>query len=124
MPYIIAQLNGEQLINLLYCYTIRVIFKKHILYGITNYYKPCDSKGNTYNVTLHFGNDRKHVTLKMTPTAANVTRLTVKLENVGHKLHMENFPSPVLLYDFHTYAVGLVDQIENKCLGISDTKFT
>jgi len=42
----------------------------------------------------------------MTPTPANVTRLTERLENVGHKLHMENYcPSPVLLYDLHTRTI-------------------
>jgi len=55
---------------------------------------------------MHFGNDRKDVTLSMTPTAANVTRLTERFENVGHKLHMENHcPSPVLLYNLHTRTI-------------------
>jgi len=54
-------------------------------------------------MNMYFGNDRKDVTLSMTSTPANVTRLTERLENVGHKLHMENYcPSPVLLYDLHT----------------------
>jgi hypothetical protein len=51
------------------------------------------------------------MSLTITPTAANVTRLTARLENVGHKQHIENsFPSPVLLYDFHTWTI--------KCCGV------
>ena len=53
-------------------------------------------------MNVYFSNDRKDVTLSMTPTPANVTRLNERLQNVGHKLHMRNYcPSPVLLYDLH-----------------------
>jgi hypothetical protein len=45
----------------------------------------------------------------------HVNGLTASLENVGHKLHIENFfSSPALLYNFHTTAIncyGNVDQI-------------
>jgi hypothetical protein len=57
-------------------------------------------------MNVYFRNDRKDVTLSMTPTPANVTRLTERLENVGHKLHMRKYcPSPVLLYDLHTRTI-------------------
>jgi len=57
-------------------------------------------------MNVYFDNDRKDATLSMTPTPANLARLTERLENVGHKIHKENYwPSPVLLYDLHTRTI-------------------
>jgi hypothetical protein len=95
MLYIIALLNSQQLIKLL-CSLKAFIFKQYIQnknkqYSITNY-KPCDSNGHTYNMTLYFSNDRKNMTLSMTPTPANVTRLNARLENVGHSTNGKLLP--------------------------------
>jgi hypothetical protein len=60
----------------------RVIFKQHILnehkqYRITNY-KPCDSQGHMYNMTVYLGNDRKGGTPSVTATPAGTARLNCK----------------------------------------------
>jgi len=70
-----------------------------------------------YNMDMHFGNDRKDVTLSVTPTAANVTRLTERFENVGHKLYIDNcIPSLVLHDNLHTKTtpVRMLDETENR----------
>jgi hypothetical protein len=59
--------------------------KKYKWFGI-KLYKLCDSKGNTYNMTVYLGKDRKRVTPSMTATHATVTGLAARTEHLGHKL--------------------------------------
>jgi hypothetical protein len=108
----------------------RVIFKQYILnkhkqYGITNY-KPFDSKGHMYNMTVYLGNNRKGANLSMTATPAIVTRLTARLENVGHELHTEKFfPLPALFDHLYTKTIkccGTGRPNRKGCLGISERK--
>jgi hypothetical protein len=79
----------------------RVIFKqyipkKHKLFGI-KIYKLCYSKRYIYNMSVYLDKDRKRVTATMTANHATVSGLTTRIENLGHKLYMDNF-SPLLTY--------------------------
>jgi len=57
-------------------------------------------------MTVYLGKDGKHVTPSMTATHANVTRLTARIEHVGHKLYIGNFfPSPASFDDLHTKTI-------------------
>ena len=77
----------------------RVIFKqylpkKHKRFGI-KLYKLYDSKVHTDSMTVCACEDRKRVTPSMTATHVTVTELTVRTENVRHKLYMDSlFSSP------------------------------
>ena len=75
----------------------RVIFKQYIpkkhKQFVIKLYKFCDSKVHIYNMTVYAGKDRKHVTPSMTATHVTVTELTVRIENVGHTLYMDNILS-------------------------------
>jgi hypothetical protein len=70
------------------------ITKKYKWFGI-KIYKLCNSKGYTYNMSVYLGRDRKCTTSTVTATHATVSGLTIKFENLGHKLYMDNF-SPLL----------------------------
>jgi hypothetical protein len=48
-------------------------------------------------MTAYLDKDRK---------CATVTELTIRTENVGQTLYMNNFSSPVLLDDLHTKAIN------------------
>ena len=78
--------------------------KKHKWFGI-KLYKLCDSKGYTYNMSMYFGKGRKCATFSMTATYA-------RIDNVEHKLFMDNFfSSPASFDDSHTktiYCCGTV----------------
>jgi hypothetical protein len=76
--------------------------KKHKWFGI-KFYKLCDSKEYTINMTMHLGKDRKCATPSMTATHASVTGPAARNENVGHKFYMDSFLSfPALFDDLHT----------------------
>jgi len=87
----------------------RVIFKqnipkKHKQFGI-KLYKLCDSKLYTNNITVCACKDRKRVTTSMTATHVTVTELTARIENVQHKLYMDNlFSFP--LDNLHTKTIN------------------
>jgi hypothetical protein len=87
----------------------RVIFKqylpkKHKQFGI-KLYKLCDSKVYTNNMTVCACKDRKRVSPSMTATHATVTELTAMIQNVLHKLYMDNlFSSP--LDNLHTKTIN------------------
>jgi hypothetical protein len=56
-------------------------------------------------MSVYLGKDRKCPTAIMTAFHATVTGLTTRIENLGHKLYTDNFPSsPDLLDDLHTKA--------------------
>jgi hypothetical protein len=55
-------------------------------------------------MTAYSGKEGKHATPSMTPTDANVIRLTAKTENVGHKVYTDN-SSPELFYDLCTKTI-------------------
>jgi hypothetical protein len=56
---------------------------------------------------VYFNRERKHVTAAMTATHANVTGLTARIENLGHKLYMDNFfSSPYLFDNLHMKAIN------------------
>jgi hypothetical protein len=84
----------------------RVVFKQYVpknhkCFGI-KIYKLCDSKGCTYNMTVYLGKDRTHATDTMTATKTTVAGLPRGVQNVGHKLYMDNFfSSPALFNDLH-----------------------
>jgi hypothetical protein len=50
-------------------------------------------------VYIFLGKDRTHATGTMTAIHANVTGLTTRIQNVGHKLYTNNFFSSLNLYD-------------------------
>jgi hypothetical protein len=73
----------------------RVVFKQYIpkkykCSGI-KIYKLCDSKGYTYDMRVYLGKDMTYTTGAVTATHATVAGLTRRVENVGHKLYMDNF---------------------------------
>jgi hypothetical protein len=43
------------------------------------------------HVTVHLGKDRKFATPTMTANHTTVAGLTRRIENLGHKLYMDNF---------------------------------
>jgi hypothetical protein len=49
-------------------------------------------------MSLYLGRDRKHVTAAMMGTHAAVSGLATRIENLGHKLYMDNFFSHLLIY--------------------------
>jgi hypothetical protein len=54
-----------------------------------------------------FRQKKQHASPSITATSATVTGLAVRLENVGHKLHTDNFFSLPGLYDgLHTMAIN------------------
>jgi hypothetical protein len=64
------------------------IYQRNKQFGI-KIYKLCDSKGYTY-MSVYLGRDRKHTTAAMTANHATVSGLTTRIENLGHKLYMDN----------------------------------
>jgi hypothetical protein len=92
-------------------YKGRIVFKqyipkKHKWFG-TKIYKLYDSKGYTYNMSVHLGKDKKCATATMTATHTTVTGLTTRTENLGHELYMNNFfSSPDLFDDLHMKAIN------------------
>jgi hypothetical protein len=58
-------------------------------------YRLCDSKRYrpTYNVTVYSDKERKHAAPLMTATDSAVTVLTVRNENVEHKLYTDSSSS-------------------------------
>jgi hypothetical protein len=80
--------------------------KKHKQYGI-KIYKLCNSKGYTYDMRVYLGKERTHATDTVTPTHATVAELKRRIQNVGHKLYMNNFLSSLDLFDnLHTKAIN------------------
>jgi hypothetical protein len=71
------------------------ILKKHKWLGM-KFYKLCDSKEYTINMTMHLGKDRKCATPSMTATHATVTGLAARNEPVGHKFYVDSFISRVI----------------------------
>jgi len=72
----------------------RVIFKQYIpkkpkRFGI-KIFKPCDSNGYTYDMTVYLGKDGQCMAQHVT-----VTELTRKIERRGYKLYMDNFFLPL-----------------------------
>jgi hypothetical protein len=68
-------------------------------------YKLCDSKGYTY-MSVYLGRDRNRATATITANHATVSGLTTKIENLGHKLYMDNVFSSDLSDDLHTKAIN------------------
>jgi hypothetical protein len=88
--------------------------KKQKLFGI-KFYPPCDSKGYTYNMTLHLGKDRKQATPSMIATHVTVTGLTARIEHVGHKVYVDNFFSSSVLFDsLHTKTINCCGTVKTK----------
>jgi len=74
----------------------RVIFTQYIpktdkQFGIK--LELCNSKRYrpTHNMTVYLSKDERSMTPSMTDAHATVTRLTARLENMVHKLYMDNF---------------------------------
>jgi hypothetical protein len=81
----------------------RVIFKqcipkKHKRFGI-KIYKLCDTAGYTYDMKVYLGKDSDNATEDMTATHATVQSLVRRVEEVGHKLFMDNLFSSPALFD-------------------------
>jgi hypothetical protein len=102
----------------------KVIFKhyvpkKHKWFGM-KIYKLCDFKGYTYNMSVYLGRDRICVTATMTGTHVTVSRLTTRIEILGHKLYMDSFFSfPDLFYSLHRKVInccGTVRPNQKVCL--------
>jgi hypothetical protein len=82
-------------------------------------YKLCDSLGYTYNMTMYLGKDRKLATPTMTATCATVTGLTRRIENLGHKLNMDNFfSSPELFDGLYTKAINCCGTVRQNRRGM------
>jgi hypothetical protein len=45
----------------------------------------------THNMTVYLSKDERSMTPSMTAAYATVTRLTARLENMVHKLYVDNF---------------------------------
>ena len=77
----------------------RFIFKQYIpkkrkLFGI-KIYKLCDESGYTYDMRVYLLRDSHTATDEMNATHTNVRRLTSRVEDLGHKIFMDNlFLSP------------------------------
>jgi hypothetical protein len=70
-------------------------------------YKFCDSKGYTYDMKLYLGKDRSYATDTMTAIHATVAGLMRRVENVGHKIYMDNFfSSPDLSNNLHSRKIN------------------
>jgi hypothetical protein len=99
----------------------RSVLKQHIAkkFGI-KICKLCDSKGYTCNMSVYLGKDRKHATATMTATHANVSGLTARIKNLGHKLYMDNvFSSPDLFDDLHMKAINCCGTVRPNQKGIT-----
>jgi hypothetical protein len=62
---------------------------------------------------VYLGKDIKHA-ICSTATHANVTRLTARSENMGHKLYMDNFSSLALFEELHTKTINWCGTISSK----------
>jgi hypothetical protein len=75
------------------CYVLETSEEQtHKGFGINIY------KGYTYDMRVYLGKDRAHTTDTMTATHATVAGLT-RIQNMGHKLYMDNFFSSPDLFD-------------------------
>jgi hypothetical protein len=87
----------------------RVIFKQYLpkkhKQFVIKMYKLCDSEVYTNNMTVCACKDRKRVTPSMTATHVTLTKLTAMIENVRHKLYMDNFFSSTL-DNLHTKTIN------------------
>ncbi|PNF13965.1 hypothetical protein B7P43_G08678 [Cryptotermes secundus] len=72
--------------------------KKHKRFGI-KIYKLCDSLGNTYDMAVYLGKQRKLATEEITSTHGIVLQLIQRVEGSGHKLYMDSYFSSPALYD-------------------------
>jgi hypothetical protein len=76
--------------------------KKHKHFGI-KIYKLCDSKGYMYDIRVYLIKDRTHAT---------VAGLTRRVENVEHRLYMDNlFSSRDLFNDLHSEKINCCDTV-------------
>ena len=81
----------------------RFIFKQYIpkkrkRFGI-KIYKLCDESGYTYDMRVYLGTD-SHSATDMTVTHATVGHLTSRVQDLGHKIFVDNlFLSPRLFDD-------------------------
>jgi hypothetical protein len=66
------------------------IFQRSKWFGI-EICQLCDSKGYAYNMLVYLSKDKNFVTATVTATYAMMTELTTRIENMGHKLCMDNF---------------------------------
>jgi hypothetical protein len=81
----------------------RVIFRQYIPkrkhFGI-KIYKLSDESGYTYDMSVYLGRDPHSATDDMTAAHATVRHLTSRVEDLGHKIFMDNFfSSPRLFVD-------------------------
>jgi len=85
-------------------YKGRVVFrqyipKKHKRFGI-KIYKLCDSLGYTYDMSVYLGEQRQNATAQITATHGTVLQVIRRVEELGHKIFMDNyFTSPGLFDD-------------------------
>jgi hypothetical protein len=83
---------------------MKIMTKKHK--NVMIIYKLYDPMGRTY-MSVYLDKDRKHATAIMTTTSAAVSGLTTKIENLGHKLYMDEFFSSSNLFDsLHMKAIN------------------
>jgi hypothetical protein len=63
--------------------------------------------GYSYNIAVYWGRDKIHVTATVTAIHAAMTELTVRIENMGHKVFMKNlFLSPDLFGSLLTECIN------------------
>jgi hypothetical protein len=80
--------------------------KKRKRFGI-KLCKLCDSLGYTYDMKVYLGKQREDAAGDVTATHGTVLRLVRRVENLGHKLYMDNyFSSPRLFDDLHNRRIG------------------
>jgi len=80
-----------------------VIFRQYIpkkrnRFGI-KIYKLCDESWYTYDMRVYLGKDSHSATDNMTAKHATVRHLTCRVEDLGHKMFMDNFFSTPKLFD-------------------------
>jgi len=85
-------------------YSGRVIFRQYIpkkrkRFGI-KIYKLCDEAGFMCAMRVYLGKDSQSATDDMTATHTTVRHLTRRVEDLGHKLFMDNFFSSPRLFDY------------------------
>jgi len=81
----------------------RAIFRQYIpkktkRFGI-KIYKLYDESGYTYDMKVYLGRDSHSATDNMTATHATVRQMTCRVEDLGHKIFMDNFFSSPRLFD-------------------------
>jgi len=70
--------------------------KKRKRFGI-KIYKLCNESGYMYDIRVYLGRD-SHFTTDMTATHATVRHLTSRVQDLGHKIFMDNFFSSQRLF--------------------------